>query len=69
MPEKGKIKAIKSLGQNFLINPAIAKKIVEATNINHDDVVVEVGAGSGNLTLAITEKTERILVLEAVILL
>jgi len=64
MPEKGKIKAIKSLGQNFLINPAIAKKIVEATNINHDDVVVEVGAGSGNLTLAITEKTERILAVE-----
>jgi len=64
MPEKGKIKAIKSLGQNFLINPAIAKKIVEATNINHDDVVVEVGAGSGNLTLAITEKTERVLAVE-----
>ena len=45
-----KIKAKKSLGQNFLIDKNIIKKIVETGNINQDSTVLEIGAGTGNLT-------------------
>ncbi len=40
----------KSLGQNFLIDKNIIAKIVKAGNIDKDTVVLEIGAGYGNLT-------------------
>lgn len=43
-------KAKKSLGQNFLQDANIAKKIVRALNISHNDSVVEIGPGPGALT-------------------
>lgn len=38
------------LGQNFLVNKKILKKIAEALKINNDDFVLEIGAGHGELT-------------------
>ena len=48
----------KRLGQNFLSDPSTAKMIVSRSNITSDDVVLEIGAGLGSLTipLAITAK-------------
>ena len=43
----------KSLGQNFLIDSNIINKIVKIGNINKNKIVMEIGAGSGNLTDAI----------------
>ena len=43
------IKAKKSLGQNFLIDEYILDKIVNVTKVK-DQVVLEVGPGTGNLT-------------------
>ena len=43
------INAKKSLGQNFLIDKNILKKIVSISNIAHKDVL-EIGPGTGNLT-------------------
>lgn len=40
----------KSLGQNFLVDNNIARKIVESADIELDDVVVEIGCGRGALT-------------------
>ena len=45
-----RVKAKKSLGQNFLIDKNILKKIVEVGNINSNDKVLEIGPGTGNLT-------------------
>ena len=45
-----KIKAKKSLGQNFLIDKNILKKIVDVENIINTSSILEVGAGTGNLT-------------------
>ncbi len=50
------IKAKKSLGQNFLVDRNIINKIVEAGNILPESVILEVGAGTGNLTESILEK-------------
>ena len=43
------IKPKKSLGQNFLIDKNIIKKIVKIINIK-DKIILEVGPGTGNLT-------------------
>jgi 16S rRNA (adenine1518-N6/adenine1519-N6)-dimethyltransferase len=40
----------KRYGQNFLIDKNIINKIVDAAQINHDDTVIEIGAGTGALT-------------------
>lgn len=51
-----KIVPKKSLGQNFLINPRILDKIVAAAEITKEDIVLEVGPGTGNLTKKLAEK-------------
>ncbi len=49
------IKAKKSLGQNFLIDKNIIKKIVSISDILNKDVL-EIGPGTGNLTEYILKK-------------
>ncbi len=61
----------KSLGQNFLTDQKILNLIVNTANINNDDIILEVGPGTGNLTekilnkslksLTVIEKDERFL--------
>ena len=40
----------KSLGQNFLINPEVMRRSLEAGELDADDVVLEIGPGQGALT-------------------
>ena len=40
----------KSLGQNFLLNKEIIKKIVEIAEIKKESNIIEIGPGTGNLT-------------------
>ena len=44
-----KIKAKKSLGQNFLIDKKVLEKIVNVTEITNNEIL-EIGPGTGNLT-------------------
>ena len=44
----------KSLGQNFLIDKNIINKIIKIGNINKDKIILEIGAGYGNLTQGIS---------------
>lgn len=48
--DKTSIKPDKDYGQNFLIEPLISEKIVNALNIKEDETVLEVGPGLGSLT-------------------
>ena len=58
-------KAKKSLGQNFLIDKNIIKKIIKVGNIDKNKTVVEIGPGYGNLTEAIlSSKPKKILAIE-----
>ena len=50
------IKPKKSLGQNFLIDKNVINLIIDAGNIKKNDVVFEVGPGTGNLTQKILSK-------------
>ena len=46
----------KYLGQNFLLNEEIIKKIVNLGKINSESTVIEIGPGTGNLTAEILKK-------------
>jgi len=45
----------KSLGQNFLIDKNIINKITKIIDINDKSTILEIGAGSGNLTESISK--------------
>jgi 16S rRNA (adenine1518-N6/adenine1519-N6)-dimethyltransferase len=47
------IKPKKSLGQNFLVDKNIRKKIISACDFSKEDIVLEIGAGRGELTQGI----------------
>lgn len=40
----------KSLGQNFLIDENIKRKIISSASVKEDSIILEVGAGSGAIT-------------------
>ena len=48
-----KLIANKSLGQNFLINPLVAQRIVGLLDLKENDKVLEIGAGLGSLSFFI----------------
>ncbi|MBI2063824.1 MAG: ribosomal RNA small subunit methyltransferase A [Candidatus Yanofskybacteria bacterium] len=58
------IKPKKSLGQNFLINEGIYKKIVAAAEVQRGDMVIEVGPGLGTLTQFLLDADAEILAIE-----
>jgi 16S rRNA (adenine1518-N6/adenine1519-N6)-dimethyltransferase len=58
------IKPKKSLGQNFLVNEGVYKKIVAALEIKKDDIIVEVGPGLGTLTGYLAESKAEIVAVE-----
>ena len=50
----------KSLGQNFLINKTIQRKIVSFLDLSPSDWVLEIGAGRGALTVHLAESGARL---------
>ena len=54
----------KSLGQHFLIHQATAGKIAAAIHPEPGDVVVEIGAGLGALTLPLSKSGARVIAVE-----
>ena len=56
------IKAKKSLGQNFLIDQNIITKIINIIDIKNKNIL-EIGPGTGNLTLEILQKSPKKVIL------
>lgn len=54
----------KRLGQNFLYDPAIANRIVEAADLAPRQAVVELGAGKGILTRPLAQRECRVIAVE-----
>lgn len=48
------------LSQNFLVDPEVAARIVDLCRVEPDDVVVEVGPGTGALTGRLVERAARV---------
>ncbi len=51
-------------GQHILKNPLVAQGIVDKANLQATDLVLEVGPGTGNLTVRILEKAKKTTVVE-----
>ncbi|MFT8318669.1 MAG: 16S rRNA (adenine(1518)-N(6)/adenine(1519)-N(6))-dimethyltransferase RsmA [Sporolactobacillus sp.] len=54
----------KSLGQNFLMDENILKKIVDAADIDENSYVLEIGPGAGALTQFLAEKARKVVAVE-----
>lgn len=52
------------LGQHILKNPGVAQAIVDKADLKQSDIVLEVGPGSGNLTVKILEKAKKCVAVE-----
>ncbi len=52
------------LGQHFLFDPSILKRIAAAAVAAPDDVVLEIGAGRGTLTVALAALARRVVAVE-----
>ena len=57
-------RASKRLGQNFLIDKNILRKIIESADIKPTYTIIEVGPGIGTLTQALAEKSGRVIAVE-----
>jgi len=55
---------IKDLGQNFLTDDEVLHNMIDAAELQHDDVVLEVGPGKGVLTVALAERVGRVTAVE-----
>ncbi|MEG2457607.1 MAG: 16S rRNA (adenine(1518)-N(6)/adenine(1519)-N(6))-dimethyltransferase RsmA [Bacilli bacterium] len=51
----------KSLGQNFLIDKTILDKIITSSDLTDEDLVLEVGAGSGTLTKELVKTNAQVI--------
>jgi 16S rRNA (adenine1518-N6/adenine1519-N6)-dimethyltransferase len=58
------IRPRKSLGQHFLIDVALARRIAELASVGPGDHVVEVGPGLGSLTVALAATGAEVLAVE-----
>ena len=54
----------KSLGQNFLVNDDMIRRICELSGVGPADDVVEVGPGIGTLTVALLARARRVVSIE-----
>jgi 16S rRNA (adenine1518-N6/adenine1519-N6)-dimethyltransferase len=56
--------ARKRLGQNFLFDPSILKRIVDAACLSPDDTVVEIGPGPGRMTMMLAACVKKVIAIE-----
>ncbi|XP_062899059.1 probable dimethyladenosine transferase isoform X2 [Mobula hypostoma] len=52
------------IGQHILKNPLIVNSIIDKTAIRPTDVILEVGPGTGNMTVKILEKAKKVIACE-----
>jgi 16S rRNA (adenine1518-N6/adenine1519-N6)-dimethyltransferase len=58
------IKAKKSLGQNFLTDSRISRRIVDAVSPRQSDIILEIGPGTGALTRLLVEQSGFVIAVE-----
>lgn len=54
----------KRLGQHFLVDPDILNKVIRTARVGKEDVVLEVGPGLGEMTLALAHRVKKVIAIE-----
>ena len=62
--KKYNISANKKLGQNFLIDDEVIDGIICASNVNKNDLIIEIGPGLGTLTKRLLENSGKVICIE-----
>jgi 16S rRNA (adenine1518-N6/adenine1519-N6)-dimethyltransferase len=62
--KKYRISPSKRLGQSFLIDKRILRKIIEVAELSKNDIVLEVGPGIGNLTKELAKRVKKVIAIE-----
>ncbi|ELA42462.1 dimethyladenosine transferase [Vittaforma corneae ATCC 50505] len=60
----GDIKLKKSEGQHILKNHGLIDTIIEKAHVKHTDTVLEIGAGTGSITLKLLQKAKKVIAYE-----
>jgi len=58
------LRAKKRYGQNFLRHSSIAEKLVRRAGVSPDDVILEIGAGLGALTIPLAQSARKVIAVE-----
>lgn len=58
------IRPKKQLGQNFIIDPAFTEMIVQRAGILSEDIILEIGAGLGALTIPLARRAQKVFAVE-----
>ena len=58
------LKPSKSLGQNFVHDANVCRKIVRTAGVTPEDIALEIGPGLGSLTLAMLEEAQSVIAVE-----
>ncbi|MDP2664218.1 MAG: 16S rRNA (adenine(1518)-N(6)/adenine(1519)-N(6))-dimethyltransferase RsmA [bacterium] len=62
--KKAGFQPLKRFGQNFLIDKNTINKIIEAGKVSPEDIVLEIGPGTGVLTAELAKKAKKIIAVE-----
>ncbi|KAF0984037.1 hypothetical protein FDP41_007952 [Naegleria fowleri] len=54
----------KSFGQHILINPGVIDHVIEKACIQPTDIVLEIGPGTGNMTVKLLQKAKKVIAIE-----
>ena len=54
----------RKLGQHFLFDPSILKRLILAADLSPEDLVVEIGPGRGRLTRMLSEEVREVIAIE-----
>lgn len=57
-------KAKKSLGQHWLVDIQSLDSICQAARLNKDDIILEIGPGTGNLTRLLLDRVKQVIAVE-----
>lgn len=64
LAERVGLRPTKGRGQNFVVDPGTIRRIVRASGVGADDVVLEVGPGLGSLTLGLLPAVRHLVAVE-----
>jgi 16S rRNA (adenine1518-N6/adenine1519-N6)-dimethyltransferase len=62
--KKHGIKLDRRKGQNYLIDKGVLSRIISSAEISREDVVLEIGAGIGTLTIPLAERANHVFAVE-----